>query len=135
MDSPHASMSVIGAGSYGTALAITLARNGHDVVLWGHNPRHQAQLQADRCNTAFLPDVPFPDSLRLETDLAAALAASRDLLVVVPSHVFGDVLQQIKPHLRADSRLYGRRKVWRKKPGGYYRMWRVRSWVRIFRWR
>jgi glycerol-3-phosphate dehydrogenase (NAD(P)+) len=110
-------MSVIGAGSYGTALAITLARNGHDVVLWGHNPRHQAQLQADRCNTAFLPDVPFPDSLRLETDLAAALAASRDLLVVVPSHVFGDVLQQIKPHLRADSRLVWATKGLEKETG------------------
>ncbi|WP_421507801.1 NAD(P)H-dependent glycerol-3-phosphate dehydrogenase [Erwinia rhapontici] len=117
MDSPHASMSVIGAGSYGTALAITMARNGHEVVLWGHNPQHQAQLQADRCNTAFLPDVPFPDTLRLETDLAAAISASRDLLVVVPSHVFGDVLKQIKPHLRADSRLVWATKGLEKETG------------------
>ncbi|MTD28893.1 NAD(P)H-dependent glycerol-3-phosphate dehydrogenase [Erwinia sorbitola] len=117
MDSSHASMSVIGAGSYGTALAITLARNGHEVVMWGHNPQHQAQLQADRCNTAFLPDVPFPDTLHLETDLAAAIAASRDLLVVVPSHVFGDVLQQIKPHLRADSRLVWATKGLEKETG------------------
>ena len=117
MDSPHASMSVIGAGSYGTALAITMARNGHDVVLWGHNPQHQAQLQADRCNTAFLPDVPFPDTLHLETDLAAAIAASRDLLVVVPSHVFGDVLKQIKPYLRADSRLVWATKGLEKETG------------------
>ncbi|NIF24124.1 NAD(P)H-dependent glycerol-3-phosphate dehydrogenase [Pantoea sp. Acro-835] len=105
MMSNHASISVIGAGSYGTALAITLARNGHPVLLWGHNPVHQAQLQADRCNVAFLPDVPFPDNLALETDLAKAVAASRDLLVVVPSHVFGEVLAQIKPHLRSDSRI------------------------------
>lgn len=117
MDSPHASMSVIGAGSYGTALAITMARNGHDVVLWGHNSQHQAQLQADRCNTAFLPDVPFPDTLHLETDLAAAIAASRDLLVVVPSHVFGDVLKQIKPYLRADSRLVWATKGLEKETG------------------
>ena len=101
----HASISVIGAGSYGTALAITLARNGHPVLLWGHNPAHLAQLQAERCNSAFLPDVPFPDNLELEPDLARAITASRDLLVVVPSHVFGDVLQQIKPHLRAESRI------------------------------
>ena len=116
---PHvnASMSVLGAGSYGTALAITLARNGHNVVLWGHNPHHQAQLQADRCNAAFLPDVPFPDSLSLETDLATAIAASRDLLVVVPSHVFGDVLQQIKPHLRADSRIVWATKGLEKETG------------------
>jgi len=105
MDSVNASMTVIGAGSYGTALAITLARNGHNVVLWGHNPQHINAMQQARCNQAFLPDVPFPDSLTLETDLARALAASRDVLVVVPSHVFGDVLRQLKPHLRADARV------------------------------
>jgi len=101
----HASISVIGAGSYGTALAITLARNGNPVLLWGHNPAHLAQLQTERCNSAFLPDVPFPDNLELEPDLAKAIAASRDLLVVVPSHVFGEVLTQIKPHLRPESRI------------------------------
>ena len=89
MSTVNASMTVIGAGSYGTALAITLARNGHDVVLWGHDPKHIATLQRDRCNVAFLPDVPFPDTLHLESDLATALAASRNILIVVPSHVFG----------------------------------------------
>ncbi len=54
---------------------------------------------------AFLPDVPFPDSLHLESDLARALAASRNILVVVPSHVFGDVLRQIKPLMRPDARI------------------------------
>ncbi len=49
--------------------------------------------------------MPFPDNLELEPDLARAIAASRDLLVVVPSHVFGDVLKQIKPHLRSESRI------------------------------
>ncbi|HDL7059280.1 TPA: NAD(P)H-dependent glycerol-3-phosphate dehydrogenase [Yersinia enterocolitica] len=105
MNTTHASMTVIGAGSYGTALAITLARNGHQVVLWGHDPKHIQALQQDRCNQAFLPDVPFPDTLLLETDLARALAASRDVLVVVPSHVFGAVLNQLKPHLRPDARI------------------------------
>ncbi len=94
MSTVNASMTVIGAGSYGTALAITLARNGHDVVLWGHDPKHIATLQRDRCNVAFLPDVPFPDTLHLESDLATALAASRNILIVVPSHVFGDVERQ-----------------------------------------
>ncbi|ASM04593.1 TPA: NAD(P)H-dependent glycerol-3-phosphate dehydrogenase [Serratia marcescens] len=105
MNTVNASMTVIGAGSYGTALAITLARNGHTVVLWGHNPAQIQTLQRDRCNQAFLPDVPFPDTLLLEADLARALAASRDVLVVVPSHVFGDVLRQLKPHLRPDARI------------------------------
>ena len=105
MNQRNASMTVIGAGSYGTPLAITLARNGHTVVLWGHNPAQVQTLQQDRCNQAFLPDVPFPDTLLLEADLARALAASRDVLVVVPSHVFGDVLRQLKPHLRPDARI------------------------------
>ncbi|MBF7997388.1 NAD(P)H-dependent glycerol-3-phosphate dehydrogenase [Rahnella laticis] len=105
MKTVNASMTVIGAGSYGTALAITLARNGHPVVLWGHNPHHINALQQARCNQEFLPDVPFPDNLLLETDLSVALAASRNVLVVVPSHVFGDVLRQLKPHLRADARV------------------------------
>ncbi|VFS45805.1 Glycerol-3-phosphate dehydrogenase [NAD(P)+] [Budvicia aquatica] len=59
-------MTVIGAGSYGTALAITLARNGHSVVLWGHDPKHINTLQQDRKNQAFLPDVTFPDNLQLQ---------------------------------------------------------------------
>ncbi|OSN11463.1 glycerol-3-phosphate dehydrogenase [Lonsdalea iberica] len=105
MNMPDASMTVIGAGSYGTALAITLARNGHNVVLWGHDPVHVQALQDARCNQAFLPDVPFPDTLRPESDLARAVAASPNILVVVPSHVFGDVLRQIKPYLRADARI------------------------------
>lgn len=105
MNMPDASMTVIGAGSYGTALAITLARNGHHVVLWGHDPVHVQALQDARCNQAFLPDVPFPDTLLLESDLTRAVAASQNILVVVPSHVFGDVLRQIKPYLRADARI------------------------------
>ncbi|AHF73313.1 Glycerol-3-phosphate dehydrogenase [NAD(P)+] [Candidatus Sodalis pierantonius str. SOPE] len=100
-----ASMIVIGAGSYGTALAITLARNGHEVLLWGHDPAHIQALEAARCNQAFLPDVPFPPTLRLEASLPTALAASRDVLIVVPSHVFGSVLTQLKPHLRQDARI------------------------------
>lgn len=98
-------MTVIGAGSYGTALAITLARNGHSVVLWGHDPKHINTLQQDRKNQAFLPDVTFPDNLQLQTDLQLAISASRDILVVVPSHVFGNVLRQIKPYLKSDARI------------------------------
>lgn len=105
MNAPDVAMTVIGAGSYGTALAITLARNGHKVVLWGHDPQHIARLQQDRCNAAFLPAVPFPDTLQLEQDLAAALAASHNILLVVPSHVFAEVLRQIKPLMRPDTRL------------------------------
>ena len=98
-------MTVLGAGSYGTSLAISLARNGANVVIWGHDPEHMACLQSDRANHEFLPDIDFPQSLIVESDLEKAVQASRDLLVVVPSHVFGIVLNNIKPHLRVDSRI------------------------------
>ncbi|PLK58544.1 glycerol-3-phosphate dehydrogenase [Candidatus Palibaumannia cicadellinicola] len=103
--SAAASIIVIGAGSYGTALAITLARNGHKVVLWGHDPDHIHALKVARCNHTFLPDVLFPPTLYLETSLPVALAASSNVLIVVPSHVFGSVLKQMKPHLRHDARI------------------------------
>ncbi len=98
-------ITVIGAGSYGTALAITFSRNGYPTYLWGHDPEHMRRLADERRNQAFLPDVRFPDALQIEADLAAAIAKSRDLLIVVPSHVFGEVITKIKPHLRADSRI------------------------------
>lgn len=100
-----ASMTVIGAGSYGTALAIALARNGNKVTLWGHNAEHLRELQLARCNQALLPDVSFPETLILEASLAKALATSQDILVVVPSHVFADVLCRLKPHLQPNSRI------------------------------
>ncbi|WP_172565144.1 NAD(P)H-dependent glycerol-3-phosphate dehydrogenase [Vibrio navarrensis] len=99
------SMTVIGAGSYGTSLAISLSRNGANVILWGHDPEHMATLEADRENRAFLPGIEFPTSLIVESDLQKAVQASRDLLVVVPSHVFGQVLNSLQPYLRADSRI------------------------------
>ncbi|MCL1079589.1 NAD(P)H-dependent glycerol-3-phosphate dehydrogenase [Parashewanella spongiae] len=101
----HADITVLGAGSYGTALAISLARGGHQTMLWGHNAAHMGRLVQQRSNDQFLPGIEFPDSLQIEADLALALAASRNVLVVVPSHVFGSVLGQIKPLLRHDARV------------------------------
>ncbi|SON50944.1 NAD(P)H-dependent glycerol-3-phosphate dehydrogenase [Vibrio tapetis] len=98
-------MTVIGAGSYGTSLAISLARNGANVVIWGHEKQHMDRLEADRANHEFLPGIDFPESLIVESDLEKAVHASRDLLVVVPSHVFGIVLKSLKPHLRDDTRM------------------------------
>ncbi|MGL5286635.1 MAG: NAD(P)H-dependent glycerol-3-phosphate dehydrogenase [Aeromonas sp.] len=103
--SDKAAISVLGAGSYGSALAISLARNGHPTLLWGHDAAHVAELTQDHCNKAFLPDVPFPDSLLLTADLQEAVQAAPVLLLVVPSHVFGDVLTRVKPFLRPDSRI------------------------------
>lgn len=100
-----APITILGAGSYGTALAIALARNGHKTYLWGHNPQKMAQMAEDRTNQEFLPDITFPEALEIESDLALALSKAKDILVVVPSHVFAEVLQQIQPLLNDEHRI------------------------------
>ncbi|TNH07031.1 NAD(P)H-dependent glycerol-3-phosphate dehydrogenase [Testudinibacter sp. TR-2022] len=98
-------ITVLGAGSFGTSLAIAFSRNGYPTYLWGHDQHHLQRLADERQNSQFLPDITFPDSLIIEPSLRKAIQASRDILLVVPSHVFGDVIAQIKPLLRDDSRL------------------------------
>lgn len=61
-----APVTVLGAGSYGTALAIALARNGHKTYLWGHQSEAMAKLAEERMNQTFLPDIPFLRHLKLK---------------------------------------------------------------------
>jgi glycerol-3-phosphate dehydrogenase (NAD(P)+) len=96
---------VLGAGSWGTALAIQLARLSRPTVLWGREPTHVAALTQQRSNARYLPQAQFPDTLRVEGDLAAAVRSARDLLIAVPSHALRELLQEIAPHLRADARV------------------------------
>ncbi len=98
-------VAVLGAGSYGTALAICFARNGHNVVLWGRNKDHIKALATARENQQYLPGAQFPESLSLNDDLAATVASSDVVLVVVPSHAFSETLKAIKPHLTAGARV------------------------------
>lgn len=105
MDQAYSPITVLGAGSYGTALAIALSRNGAPTYLWGHHAEHILQMQTLRQNPRFLPNIPFPDSLTLEADLGVALQRSRDILIVVPSHAFGEILHQIRPHLQPHHRI------------------------------
>jgi len=100
-----AKITVLGAGSYGTALAICLARNGHQTVLWGRNAEQVNEMAKDRENTQYLSGCPFPESLQLEADLEIAVQASDNILVVVPSHAFGHMLNQIKHMLKSGTKL------------------------------
>ncbi len=99
------STTVLGAGSYGTALSISLARNGKNVLLWGHSPSKIEKMQRERCNNDFLPSVYFPDTLELTSDIEKAVTASEILLIVVPSNVFRNVLIAIKPYLTPKHRV------------------------------
>ena len=90
-------IAVLGAGSYGTALAICLARNGNVISLWGRNAQDMAQMAAQRVNQKYLPDIPLPDTLQITSDLAEAIASSRDILLVVPSHFHSTRLSTFCP--------------------------------------
>ena len=98
-------VAVLGAGSWGTALAIQFARASRPTVLWGRDRSQLAELQAQRRNERYLPDASFPDSLRIEPDLASALQLSGDVLVAVPSHALRTTLQVISPELSSQARV------------------------------
>ena len=102
-DNPRSTLAVLGAGSWGTALAILLARNGFDVKLWGHKPEFVADLVRDRCNKQFLPDIPFPPGIYPVADLQAATDGAADVVLAVPSHAFREVLTRTVPYLSADT--------------------------------
>lgn len=99
------SISILGAGSWGTALAILLARNGARVKLWGHEPDHMRRLQAEGRNDEFLPGVAFPPGLEPEVALSETVDGAAQVLVVVPSHAFRELLTQLQPLLPPDQGL------------------------------
>ena len=98
------SIAVLGAGSWGTALALLLSRNGYPVRLWGLAEEIK-QLQLDHENKQFLPGYPFPENLLPEADLNRAIEGAAEILVAVPSHAFSKVLQTIEPHLADETTL------------------------------
>lgn len=100
-----ARIAVIGAGSWGTALAIQLARNGTTTLLWGRDSEAMAQMAVERRNSRYLPDNPFPELLTPAADLTATLALADHVLLAVPSHTLRGTLRQIAPHLKPQSHL------------------------------
>jgi glycerol-3-phosphate dehydrogenase (NAD(P)+) len=98
-------VAVLGAGSWGTALAIQLARSGRPTRLWGRDRERLLTMARVHRNERYLATGEFPDSLTVEADLPNALAGAQDVLVVVPSHAFRAVLGQIAPYLAPGMRL------------------------------
>lgn len=96
-DAPIA-VAVLGAGSWGTALASLLARNGHRTVIWGRDAEQVRAINERHENTRYLPGIPLPDSLRASADLSASVRMADVVLVVTPSHAFGDTVRALAPH-------------------------------------
>lgn len=105
MHTPTSSpIAVLGAGSWGTALALLLARNGSQVRLWGHDADDMRMMQRARENQRYLPGHAFPATLQPTIELTDALQGVRDVVVVVPSIAFRQMLQRLVPLISSDMR-------------------------------
>lgn len=88
-------LAVLGAGSWGSALALVLAGNGHEVTLWGHNSEHISNLCKDRHNQRHLPGIAFPSTIHPTTCLGDAVSDASAIVIAVPSSVFVGLIEQI----------------------------------------
>ena len=99
-------VAVLGAGSWGTALAMQLARNGLQVRLWGHEADHIERLRELRENTDYLPGFTLADNIDPQATLGAAIEQATYLLIAIPSKGFRALLQELKPLLKPDQALF-----------------------------
>ena len=98
-------VSVLGAGSWGTALACVLARNNVSTTLWGRDESAVAAMAQSRRNVRYLPDLELPATLNVTADLSAAVRVADVMLIVTPSHAFAELLERIRPDFREGSSL------------------------------
>lgn len=94
-------LAVVGAGSWGTAIALHLAKKGYEIRLWGHSPEHVISLKKDRENQKYLPGFSFPDAIIPTADIGAAVDGANCICMVVPSHGFRDVFRQVVANMRS----------------------------------
>jgi glycerol-3-phosphate dehydrogenase (NAD(P)+) len=105
MNAPLSRTAVIGAGSWGTALALLLARCQQDTLLWSGEPGHAQAMAQSQSNEAYLPGIPLEPRVTPSDNFEEAAKASR-LVLAVPSHAFREVLTRLKEHLPQDERCY-----------------------------
>lgn len=98
-------IAIIGSGSWGTALAIHLARLQQPIRLWGRDDAHLKQMALQRENRRYLPDVRFPPAIQILPELSNTLNQVRDIVIAVPSHGFRQTLLTLKPLLKPETRL------------------------------
>jgi len=95
-------ISIIGAGSFGTAVAAVAARCGNEIVLWAHDPHVAEEIEQTRHNPIYLQSVALDQNVRATSSLAEAAEFSDVLFMIVPSHHYRSVLAQMRPHLRRE---------------------------------
>ena len=99
---PSETIAVLGAGSWGTALAVHLARSGHHVRLWARDSASVREMRETRRNPRYLSDVPLPAGVEPTDDPVAALASARVAVIAVPSHEVRGVVRSLRGAMPAD---------------------------------
>ena len=89
-------IAVLGAGSWGTALALQLDRSGSQSFLWDRDTENLERIRSERLNQRYLPGIDIPESIVVENDMLAAVEASDHVLVVTPSHAFASIMRTIR---------------------------------------
>jgi len=89
-------IAILGAGSWGTAVAIHLSQIGHRVLLWAHNSQHVAQMVQKKTNPRYLPGINFPDTLMPLNDLNQCIREADYVIIAVPSHAFAELIAKIE---------------------------------------
>ena len=95
-------IAILGAGSWGTALAIVLKDNGHDVCLWGNNASQIEEINTNHTNHQYLPEIILNEEIYATTDLEKALAGANAVLFVLPTKVIRLVAKQVAPLLEGN---------------------------------
>ncbi|EDP46542.1 NAD(P)H-dependent glycerol-3-phosphate dehydrogenase [Rickettsiella grylli] len=98
-------IAIIGAGAWGSALAIHLARNDQKVRLWAYEKQQITEINTRRTNERYLPDVLFPSNITCSDDYQTIFSGVQDVLIAVPSIAFRDTLRKIQPYLHVNQRL------------------------------
>jgi glycerol-3-phosphate dehydrogenase (NAD(P)+) len=92
---------VLGAGSWGTALSVHLAKQGHQVRLWGRDARLVEEMRVRRANAVYLPDVTLPKGVSVTAELEEALGRAEFVVSAVPSHGCRLLWRAAAPHVKA----------------------------------
>jgi len=95
-------VAVIGAGSWGTALALVAARNQHQVRLWAREPEVASGINDARRNPFYLPDSKLPANIQATTSVEEAIEGAHFALLVVPSHAMREIVMRLRPRLRSE---------------------------------
>lgn len=95
-------IAVIGAGTWGTALASVCADNSYDVTLWMRDQQVADEINTRHTNEKYLPEMKLSSAIRAQTDLVAAVRGQKVVLLVVPSHAMRQVVRQMAPYLEPD---------------------------------